>query len=133
MDMERMTLPPMGEMGADPRWAAFRAAARRYRDDAPWRARIDDGEAGAVSALMSEIDLTPAPGASIRVRANDDRVFHVIMPPDPNMDVADETLSGVVGGARPGTMSSMSSAGTAGCSTAPSTLGTAGCASTAAP
>ena len=133
MDMERMTLPPMGEMGADPRWAAFRAAALRYRDDPPWRARIDGGEAGAVSALMSEIDLTPAPGASIRVRANDDRVFHVIMPPDPNMEVADETLSGVVGGARAGTMSSMSSAGTAGCSTAPSTLGTAGCASTAAP
>ncbi len=131
--MDRMLLPPGGELGADPRWAAFEAAARRYRDDAPWRERIDDGESEAVSGLMSDIALTPAPGASVRVRANDDRVFHVIMPPDPNMTVTDETLSGVVGGARAGTMASLSSAGTAGCSTAPSTLGTAASASTAAP
>lgn len=131
--MDRMMLPPGGELGADPRWAAFEAAARRYRDDASWRERIDDGESEAVSGLMSDISLTPAPGASVRVRANDDRTFHVIMPPDPNMTVADETLSGVVGGARAGTMASLSSAGTAGCSTAPSTLGTAASASTAAP
>lgn len=131
--MDRMMLPSNGKLGADPRWAAFEAAALRYRDDAPWRARIDDGESEALSGLMSDISLTPAPGASVRVRANDDSVFHVIMPPDPNMTVADETLAGVVGGARAGTMASLSSAGTAGCSTAPSTLGTAASASTAAP
>ena len=128
-----MTFLSREEQESDPRWLAFQHAARRYRDDAPWRARIDGGEAEAVSALMSEVALAPAPGASVRVRANDDRTFHVVMPPDPNNAIADETLSGVVGGVRAGTLGSMSTVGSMGCSCVPSSLGSALCAGTVGP
>ena len=116
-----------------PAWLAFQDAARRYREDETWRARIDDGEAEAVSALMRAIELKTAPDATVRVKANDAATFHFILPPDPNMDLADESLSGVAGGARAGSLASVSTAATIGCSCVPSTVGSAGSVSTAAP
>ena len=116
-----------------PAWLAFQDAARRYREDEAWRARIDDGEDEAVSALMRDVDLKPAPGATVRVKANDAETFHVVLPPDPNKALADESLSGVAGGARASTMASLGTAATFGCSCGPSTFSSAGSASTAAP
>lgn len=118
---------------AAPAWLAFQDAARRYREDEAWRARIDDGETEAVSALMRAIELKAAPDATVRVKANDAGTFHVVLPPDPNMALVDESLSGISGGVRASTIASAGSASTVGCSCMPSTLGSAGCASSAAP
>ena len=116
-----------------PEWRAWQNAAQRYRDDASWRTRIDAGDNRAISGLMVDVGLTPAPGARVSVRANDDETFHFILPPDPNIELEDESLGVVAGGANASTMGSIGSAGTIGCSTAPSTLGTLGSASSAAP
>ena len=116
-----------------PAWLTFQDAARRYREDEAWRARIDGGGAEAVSALMRDIGLKTAPDTTVRVKANDAGTFHFILPPDPNMDLADESLSGVAGGAQVSTLASVSSGGTFGCSCVPSTIGSAGSVSSAAP
>ena len=121
------------DFAAAPAWLAFQDAAQRYREDEAWRARIDGGEAEAVSTLMRDVALNVAPDATVRVKANDAETYHFILPPDPNMKLADESLSGVAGGARASTLGSVGSAGTIGCSTMPSTLGSAGSVSSAAP
>lgn len=127
------TVRAMPGFASAPEWRAWQNAAQRYRADAPWRARIDAGDNRAISGLMVDVGLTPAPGARVSVRANDDETFHFILPPDPNIELADESLGGIVGGANASTMASSSSAGTFGCSCGPSTFGTAGSVSTAAP
>ena len=123
----------MPDLESAPEWRAWQNAAQRYRGDAAWRGRIDAGDNAAISGLMADVGLAPAPGARIAVRANDDETFHFVLPPDPNAELADESLAGVVGGAQASTMSSVSSAGTFGCSCGPSTLGSAGCVGAAAP
>ncbi len=126
--------PPGGRgLEAAPAWLAFQDAARRYREDEAWRARIDDGEAEAISALTRDVALDVAPDATVRVKANDAATFHFILPPDPNAHLADESLSGVAGGIRASTLASLGCAASFGCSTAPSTLSSAGSASSAAP
>ena len=90
-----------------PEWRAWQNAAQRYRDDASWRARIDAGDNRAISGLMVDVGLTPAPGARVSVRANDDETFHFILPPDPNIELADESLGGIVGGANASTLGSV--------------------------
>ena len=127
------TVRAMPGLASAPEWRAWQNAAQRYRDDASWRTRLDSGDSAAISGLMVDVGLTPAPGARVSVRANDDETFHFILPPDPNAELADESLSVVAGGARASTMASSSSAGTFGCSCGPSTFGTAGSVSTAAP
>ena len=122
-----------GDSESAPAWLAFQDAARRYREDESWRARIDDGEAEAVSALMRDIELKAVPDATVRVKANDAETFHVVLPPDPNMALVDESLSGIAGGTRASSMASVTTASTVGCSCMPSSLGSAGCASSAAP
>ena len=116
-----------------PAWLAFQDAARRYRDDGPWRERIDNGDAEAISALMRDVALNVASDTTVRVAANDEGTFHIVLPPDPNMRMADESLTRVVGGVRAGTLASVLSLGCVLCSTAPSTLTSVGSASSAAP
>lgn len=132
-----MQFPDLPQAAPDlesaPEWRAWQNAAQRYRGDAAWRGRIDAGDDRAISGLMADVGLAPAPGARVSVRANDDETFHFVLPPDPNAALADESLAGVVGGARASTMASAGSAGTFGCSCAPSTLGSASSVSSAAP
>lgn len=116
-----------------PAWLAFQEAARRYRDDGPWRARIDGGDAEALSALMRDVALSVASDTAVRVVANDAGTFHFVLPPDPNAKMADEALAGIAGGARASSLSSVGSVATVACSTAPSTLTSAATSSSAAP
>ena len=126
-----MASRPAEDLNAAPAWMAFQDAARRYRDDESWRARIDVGDAEAISALTRDVGLDVVSGTAIRVSVNDEETFHFILPPDPNVDLADENLYGVVGGARASSMSSISSASTLACSCMPSTCGSALCGGTA--
>jgi hypothetical protein len=64
----------------------------------------------------------------VRVVANDDDMFHFVLPPDPNIDLEDEALSAIAGGK---TASSAGSASTAG--TVPSSASSASSASSIDP
>lgn len=116
-----------------PAWLSFQEAARRYRDDGPWRARIDGGDAEAISALMRDVALSVASDTEVRVVANEAGTFHFVLPPDPNAKMTDESLVGVAGGARAGTLSSIGTTGTFACSCAPSTLTSVSTTGSAAP
>ena len=82
--------------------AAFAAFAERYWADASFRTSVGDDAAGALRALGLPIPT----GVSVRVAANTEDVWHVVLPPDPNTELGDETIAAVAGGG--------GSAGTAG-------------------
>ena len=82
--------------------------ADRYRNDADLRSRIDGGD---VADSLSELGIAVPPDIEVRIFVNTPDTFHVIMPPDPNVELSDETLSMMAGGKSAG---SAGSAGTAG-------------------
>ena len=107
--------------------ALFDSFVNRYHTDGAFRAQAD----GHPEQSLRDIGFLVPSGMQVRIAADTDNVMHVVMPPDPNVELADEALELVAGG------SSVSTAGTAGTmstaltTTMVSTLGTAGCASTA--
>ena len=79
---------------------------------------------------MRDVALSVASDTTVRGAANDARTLHFVLPPDPNVKMADESLAGVAGGVRAGALNSIGTAGAFVCSNSPSTLGNAGSAST---
>ena len=73
---------------------ALTRAAAECRDRPETRAELDADPRAFFAARGAEL---PA-GTDCRVVANSPEVFHLVMPPNPNVAVADETLSGVAGG-----------------------------------
>ena len=106
-------------------WAAKFAV--RYRSDAELRRRCESGETVRV---VAEHGMTVPPGLEARIAEDTDSVMHVVFPTDPNIELADETLADVSGGAMP-EATCYASASTV--STFPSTVCTAGTASTICP
>lgn len=70
------------------RWK-MEALAERYRTDASLRRRIDEGD---TAEALAEIDIEAPPHAEVRFVADTDEVMHFTLPPDPNVDLADEAL-----------------------------------------
>ena len=98
--------------------------AHRYRNDADLRARIDDGD---MADSLSKLGIVVPPDIEVRIVVNTPDTFHLIMPPDPNVELSDEALSMMAGGKSAG---SAGTAGTAGCvSSASTTYGTVSSAS----
>lgn len=87
----------------------YESFADRYRGDPTLRARI---VAGDLSEALSELRITPLPETEMRIVANTGQVIHFVLPPDPNVDLTDETLESITGGA---TVSSAGTAATFGC------------------
>ena len=85
--------------------------------DAGLRARIETEP----RAVLSERGIELPVSVETRIVADTDDVFHMIMPPDPNMDLGDEALHGVAAGTQ--TASSGGTVGTFGC--LPSCIGSA--------
>ena len=77
------------------RASAFSALAERYRSDAALRSRIDGGD---VEDALSDLGLVLPPGIEARIVVNTADTFHVVMPPDPNLELSDEMLAAVAGG-----------------------------------
>ena len=107
---------------------AFDTLAERYRSDAALRSRIDGGD---VEDSLSDLDLVLPPGIEVRIAVNTADTFHVVMPPDPNIELSDEALGAVAGGKSAGSAGSVGTAGTMGCSSSPSSVSTAGTGGTA--
>ena len=100
----------------------------RYRDDASLRALIDDGD---VSDSLAELGIDLPSGIQARIVADTHETFHVVLPPDPNVELSDEALDMVAGGKTAGTAATGGTASTAATSTAFSSASSAGSASTA--
>ena len=116
----------------------FLALARRYREDAGYRRRV---QADPIAAFREQGIEWPAGGVAldgveVRVVANTDDRLYVVLPSEPNWDLSDETLAAVAGGETVASAGSVGTAGSIACSTAFGsfgTIGTAGTASSAAP
>ena len=81
-------------------------------------------------ALLSERGMRIEGDVDVRILANTDDVFYLLMPPDPNIDLADEDLSVVAGGKSAGSAGTGGTVGTvAGTLSSVSSMGTAGSAS----
>lgn len=104
----------------------LRDAARDYRDDPEFRARLEADPRAELTAR--ELQIMPE-DAEVRLAVNTPEVFHLVMAADPNSTVSDQLLSNVSGGSSASTVATLGSAGTA--STLPSCLGSAGSVSTA--
>ena len=96
-------------------------AAKDYRDDPDFRARLEADPRGELAARNLRVE--PA-DADVQLHVNTPDVFHLVMGADPNAAVSDQQLSAVAGGSSASSAGSVSSAGTV--STMPSCFGCAG-------
>ena len=108
--------------------AMLKQLSTDYHSDAALRARIDGGDSGPVQEALGYDN--PA-DVEIRLVPNTPEVFHLPMPPDPNVAIDDSALSDLAGGSTAGTAMCTSTAGTFACSTTASSLGSAGTVTTA--
>ena len=67
---------------------------RKYQESPGLRARAE----AEPRAVLSEHGIRMPPGRDVRVVANTAETFHVVMPPDPNVALAEEDLAAVAGG-----------------------------------
>ena len=72
----------------------FRALVRRYHADADYRRQV---EADPVAGFREQGMELPS-DIAVRVLANTDDTFYIVLPPDPNTDLGDEMLTAVAGG-----------------------------------
>ena len=90
--------------------------------------RVEPGSEPYVA--LAEMGIDVPPGVELQVSVNTQEDFHVVFPPDPNVELSDEMLVSVAGGNTAGTASSIGCAGTASslpsCAFSVSTAGTAG-------
>jgi len=107
-------------------WAKFEALAKKYREDASLRARID---AGDVSDSLKYLGVKIADDVKVKIVADAaDRIHFAVPPPGRVGEMAAEALSAIVGGGShtAGTAACAGTAGSFGCSSAPSTMSSAG-------
>lgn len=107
--------------------AAFNDFSRRYRTDASYRREVDLH----ADAVLSGMGFALLPGTDVRIAVDTPQIMHVVMPPDPNIDLSDEALDQVAGGETVGSASTAGSISSLASSTIPSSAGTLGSASTA--
>lgn len=101
----------------------FEEFTDRFQTDAAFRGQVEaDG-----ARILPQYGFNIPPGMAVKVVTNTPSTQHIVFPIDPNVDLTDEALDVVAGGASASTAGTMS---TALSSTMVSSAGTAGCAST---
>ena len=103
----------------------FRALVQRYHADPDYRRQV---EADPVAAFREQGLELPS-DVAVRVLANTDDTFYMVLPPDPNTSLGDELLAAMAGS---GSASSAGTVGSVGSASCPSTVGSAATASTVA-
>lgn len=93
-------------------------AARDYRDDPDFRARLEADPRGELAARNLRIE---PEDAEVQLHVNTPDVFHMVLAADPNAAMSDQSLSAVAGGSSASSAGSVGSAGTV--STTPSCFG----------
>ena len=72
----------------------FLKMAELCRTDPDFRAKLRAEPA----AVLAEQGVAVASGIDLRLVENSDRVYHVVLPPNPSSRLSDSSLSGVAGG-----------------------------------
>lgn len=94
--MATIELPPnVSAATANGALESFAEFTRRYHADAAFRAAV---EADPKEQVANVGGLSFPAGADVEVVANTDDVMYIALPPDPNAELSDETLSAVAGG-----------------------------------
>lgn len=107
----------------------FYAYAARVQEDPALRARIESGD---VADTLAELGLpNPPEKIEVRIVVDTPEVVHIVLPPDPNADLTDESLSAVAGGKTAGSAGCAGTASTMACSTVPGSVSSASTAATA--
>ena len=129
MENNVVTLDTNARLAGRANMERFHAFAARYREDPELRARIESGD---LSDAVAGLGLPhPPEGKEVRIVADTLEVVHIIMPPDPNADLTDESLRAVAGGGKcAGTTGCAGTASTMACSTIPGSVSTASTAGT---
>ena len=126
MEIPRKTPTPEDARIGQMRMQTF---AEQYRCDEGLRARCGSGE---LAEVVTEFGVAnPSPGTELRLVEDTDSILHVVLPPDPNLSLSDDMLTGVSGGAAGPPVTCAASASTVG--TVPSTVFSVGTASTICP
>lgn len=89
---------------------AVKDLAARYERDPDLRARI---EAGDIRDSLNSLGIEIPPGIEVRIVANTQDTFHVVLPPDPNTDLSEEMLTAVGGGKSAGSVGTAGTVSTA--------------------
>ena len=110
------TLEEMTDIGGK-----LESLADDWRADPALRART----AREPCEVLSERGLDVPTGHDLRIVENTGEVYHLVLPPDPNARLVDESLRGVSGGVCLGSAGTVASAGTI-----PSTVSSASTAAT---
>ena len=111
--------PMLGMIGR--RLEQYLSLSQDYHTDPKIRALAENDP----NALLEQRGVTVGSDVDVRIVVNTDEVFHVVFPPDPNMELMDEQLGVVAGGKG-------NCAGSGGTASTVSTFATSlGCASTA--
>ena len=105
--------------------AVMRRIAERYRSEPDFRATVD----GDARAALAGMGLPLPEDLEVKVAANTADTVYFVLPPDPNVELADEALLAVAGGTTSGTGGSAGTLSTLGC--IPSCWSSFGCASSA--
>ena len=87
-------LKPRGNLAESDELQPFVDFTRKYQDNPSLRARAE----AEPHAVLSEHGIRLSPEHDLRIVANTAETFHVVMPPDPNVLLAEEDLAGVAGG-----------------------------------
>lgn len=106
----------------------FNDLALKYRDDSNMRSRFDSGE---VEEGLAVLGMELPSDMEARIVANTPETHYFVLPPDPNVMLADEDLTLIAGGKSAGSAGSAGTASSMGCSTVASSVSSAGSASTA--
>ena len=105
-------------------YAPFASLAERCSRDEALRARC---AAGDVEDLLPDLGIEPPSGVEVRIVGDSAEVRHLVLPPDPNQQLSDETLASIAGGGKTAsTAGTVGSAGSMACSTVPSSVSSAG-------
>ena len=75
-------------------FAILQKVAKDYHDDPRFRAQLDE----VPRTALADKGLTLPATGDVRVFANTEDVFHVVLPPDPGAPMTDETLASLAGG-----------------------------------
>ena len=76
------------------RMKQFRALVQRYHADADYRRQVETDPVAAFREQGMELPSDIA----VRVLANTDDTFYMVLPPDPNTGLGEEVLAAIAGG-----------------------------------
>lgn len=105
MNTDTSDYRPFEKILGSAQFERFLSLAEDYHRDPELREQVESDP----KAVLAKYQVPFPPNIDVRIVANTDETFNLVMPPDPNIDLADENLMAVAAGGK-----SVGSAGTLG-------------------